>query len=228
MNNPIIAIDGHSSCGKSTLAKDVAAKLNYKYIDTGAMYRAVTLYALEQNLISEEKTEADKLLKHFEQGKINIVFRPDEKAGKSLCFLNGKNVDEAIRKPNVNNFVSPIAALPFVRAEMLKQQRAMGKFGGVVMEGRDIGTAVFPNADLKIFLTADIETRAERRYKELMAKGIEISMEEVKKNLAERDHIDSTRQTAPLKKASDAKIIDNSNLDRTEQTQLVLSLLNEK
>jgi CMP/dCMP kinase len=227
MKKLIIAIDGHSSCGKSTLAKDTAAKLNYKYIDTGAMYRAVTLYALKENLICDEKPDAKKLQEHFIQGKINIAFRPDEQTGKSLCFLNGKNIDEAIRKPEVNNFVSPIAALPFVRAEMLEQQRAMGKSGGVVMEGRDIGTAVFPDADLKIFLTADIETRAERRYKELKEKGIDISTEEVKKNLAERDHIDSTRKTAPLKKAPDAKIIDNSNLNREEQTNLVINLIEE-
>lgn len=217
MKKLIIAIDGHSSCGKSTLAKDAAAELNYRYIDTGAMYRAVTLYALQENIIRGQNIDKNCLKENFEAGKINITFKPDEKSGKSLCILNGESVDEAIRRPEINNFVSPVSALTFVRAEMLKQQRSMGKSGGVVMEGRDIGTAVFPDADLKIFLTADIETRARRRYDELQNKGIDISMDEVKKNLAERDRIDSTRKTAPLRKAKDAVVIDNSCLSREEQ-----------
>ena len=225
MKNIIIAIDGHSSCGKSTLAKDVAKALSYKYIDSGAMYRAVTLYALQNGLIENNKIDESGLAADLKAGKIDISFKADTDTGKSVTVLNRVIVEDEIRKPIVNDFVSPIAVLAFVRTEMLHQQQDLGKQGMVVMEGRDIGTAVFPNADLKIFLTADIETRAGRRYKEMQSKNIETSIEDVKKNLTERDHIDSTRKMNPLKKADDAITIDNSNLNREEQMEKVLELV---
>ena len=225
MKNIIIAIDGHSSCGKSTLAKDTAKSLSYKYIDSGAMYRAVTLYALQKGLIENKKIHETQLAADLKANKINITFKADSDTGKSVTVLNGVIVEDEIRKPIVNDFVSPIAVLAFVRTEMLRQQQELGKHGNVVMEGRDIGTAVFPNADLKIFLTADIETRAGRRYKEMQSKNIDTSIEDVKKNLTERDHIDSTRKMNPLRKADDAITIDNSNLNREEQMNKVIELV---
>ena len=223
----IIAIDGHSSCGKSTLAKDLAKHFKYRYIDTGAMYRAVTLFALQENLINNYKINEEKLKKAFEENKIKIDFVYNPQENKSETSLNGINVENIIRGIEVSNYVSPIAVIPFVRHELVSQQRKMGKGGGIVMDGRDIGTNVFTDADLKIFLTADAEIRAERRYKELKEKGQEVSFEEILKNVKERDHIDSTRKTNPLKQAEDAVLLDNSNITITEQTEIAIDLFNK-
>lgn len=229
MNNKklIIAIDGHSSCGKSTLAKDLAKHFKYRYVDTGAMYRAVTLFALQEKLINNDNIDEDKLKKAFDENKIKIDFVFNSKENKSETILNGINVEDKIRGIEVSNYVSPVAVIPFVRYRLVDLQREMGTGGGIVMDGRDIGTNVFPNAGLKIFLTADAEIRAERRYKELKEKGQEVSFEEILKNVKERDHIDSTRKTNPLKQAEDAVLLDNSNITITEQTEIAIDLFNK-
>lgn len=223
----IIAIDGHSSCGKSTLAKDLAKHFKYNYIDTGAMYRAVTLYVIENNLFEDKKINEPLLQQAFEEEKILIGFYFNSKTQKSETLLNGKNIENQIRGIEVSNLVSPVAVIPFVRYRLVDLQREMGKGGGIVMDGRDIGTNVFPNADLKIFLTADAEIRAERRYKELKEKGQEVSFEDILKNVKERDHIDSTRKTNPLKQAKDAVLLDNSNVTIAEQTKIAINLINK-
>ncbi len=212
MKNSIIAIDGHSSCGKSTLAKRLAAHFGFRYIDTGAMYRAVTHFALENNLIDSEKIDISKLKNLIENNALVIDFQYNSETGRSETLLNGENIENKIRSPHTSDFVSRIATLDFVRTYLVKQQQLMGKDGKLVMDGRDITTVVFPNADVKIFLTASIEVRAERRYKELIAKGEVISFDEVRDNLALRDHIDSTRDVTPLTIAPDAVVLDNSNL----------------
>ncbi len=212
MKNNIIAIDGHSSCGKSTLAKRLAAHFGFRYIDTGAMYRAVTHFALENNLIDSEKIDISKLKNLIENNALVIDFQYNSETGRSETMLNGENIENKIRSPHTSDFVSRIATLDFVRTYLVKQQQLMGKDGKLVMDGRDITTVVFPNADVKIFLTASIEVRAERRYKELIAKGEVISFDEVRDNLALRDHIDSTRDVTPLTIAPDAVVLDNSNL----------------
>jgi cytidylate kinase len=212
MKNNIIAIDGHSSCGKSTLAKRLAAHFGFRYIDTGAMYRAVTHFALENKLIDSEKIDISKLKNLIENNALVIDFQYNSETGRSETLLNGENIENEIRSPHTSDFVSRIATLDFVRTYLVKQQQLMGKDGKLVMDGRDITTVVFPNADVKIFLTASIEVRAERRYKELIAKGEVISFDEVRDNLALRDHIDSTRDVTPLTIAPDAVVLDNSNL----------------
>ncbi|NPA44248.1 MAG: (d)CMP kinase [Chlorobi bacterium] len=224
----IIAIDGHSSCGKSTLAKGLAKHFEYKYIDTGAMYRAVTLYVIENNLHEGKTIKEEELKKAFEEGKIKISFQYNPETKKSETLLNGKNVENKIRGIEVSNLVSPVAQIPFVRHELVNLQREMGKEGGIVMDGRDIGTNVFPNADLKIFLTADAEIRAKRRYKELKEKGQDVSYEEILANVKERDYIDSTRKTNPLRQAEDAVLLDNSHISIEEQLQNAINLVNEK
>lgn len=224
----IIAVDGHSSCGKSTLAKDAAKYFNYTYIDTGAMYRAVTLYVIENNLLVDGKIDEDNLKKEFESGKIKIDFKYNPKFRKAETYLNGKNVENKIRGIEISNLVSPVAVIPFVRKELVELQRVMGKEGGIVMDGRDIGTNVFPNADLKIFLTADAEVRAERRFKELKAKGDNVNFEEILKNVKERDYIDSHRKTNPLRQAEDAILINNSNISIDEQAKIVIELIEKK
>ena len=207
----IIALDGHSSCGKSTYAKLIAAELGYSYIDTGAMYRAVTLTAMEAGLFDSseappiEKIEA--LLSHIE---LNLKHNPEKQ--RTEIWLNGRMVEDVIRSMEVSNHVSYIAAIPAVRRQMVEYQRLLGELKGVVMDGRDIGTVVFPHAELKIFLTASLEIRAERRYKELIEKGMKAEFEEVKSNLAKRDHIDSSRADSPLKQADDALLLDNSEM----------------
>jgi len=207
----IIALDGHSSCGKSTYAKLIAAELGYSYIDTGAMYRAVTLTAMEAGLFDSseappiEKIEA--LLSHIE---LNLKHNPEKQ--RTEIWLNGRMVEDVIRSMEVSNHVSYIAAIPAVRRQMVEYQRLLGELKGVVMDGRDIGTVVFPHAELKIFLTASLEIRAERRYKELIEKGMKAEFEEVKSNLAKRDHIDSSREDSPLKQADDALLLDNSEM----------------
>jgi len=216
----IIAIDGYSSCGKSTVAKDVARELGYLYIDSGAMYRAVTLYCLRNNLIRNGSVDVRGLEDHID--RIQIRFLPNRLTGKNDTCLNGENVEDEIRTPAVADMVSPVSVIGFVREAMVRLQREMGQKKGIVMDGRDIGTVVFPEAELKIFMTASPEIRAQRRYDELRAKGLNVSMEEIIKNITDRDHIDSTRKISPLRQAEDALVLDNSHLTREEQLAWVL------
>ncbi len=211
----IIAIDGHSSCGKSTMAKQLAQKLGYIYIDSGAMYRVVTLVALRKGLIIKNKPNIPKVISELKN--IKITFEWDEISGKNTTFLNGENVEEEIRQLEVSQNVSPISTIAKVRSEMVIQQRENGKNKGIVMDGRDIGTVVFPAAELKIFMTALPKIRAQRRFLELSEKGQTVEYDEILQNVESRDKIDSTRAVSPLKKADDALILDNSNLTRNEQ-----------
>ena len=215
MKKITIAIDGHSSCGKSTMAKDLARRIGYVYIDTGAMYRAVTLFAMRHNLIANGQVDAAKLQE--EMGKIHISLRLNPETQRPDTYLNGECVEREIRTMEVSRHVSLIAALPFVRSAMVEMQREMGKEKGVVMDGRDIGTVVFPHAELKIFVTASAEVRAQRRYDELTAKGEKCNYEEILENVKERDHIDSTRKTSPLRQAEDAIVLDNTHMTIPEQ-----------
>lgn len=221
MKKITIAIDGHSSCGKSTMAKDLARKIGYVYVDTGAMYRAVTLYALRNNLFDTDGGIKEDELKS-RMGDISISFRLNTATGRPDTYLNGENVEQEIRTMQVSNRVSPIAALPFVRQALVAQQQAMGKEKGVVMDGRDIGTVVFPDAELKVFVTASAEVRAQRRYDELKAKGMEADYNDILKNVQERDYIDSHRPTSPLRKADDAIELDNSNMTVEEQNDWLM------
>lgn len=221
MKKITIAIDGHSSCGKSTMAKDLARKIGYVYVDTGAMYRAVTLYALRNNLFDADGGIKEDELKS-RMGDISISFRLNTDTGRPDTYLNGENVEQDIRTMQVSNRVSPIAALPFVRQALVAQQQAMGKEKGVVMDGRDIGTTVFPDAELKVFVTASAEVRAQRRYDELKAKGMEADYNDILKNVQERDYIDSHRPTSPLRKADDAIELDNSNMTVDEQNDWLM------
>ncbi len=222
MKKITIAIDGHSSCGKSTMAKDLARELGYTYIDTGAMYRAVTLFAMRKGLFAEDGTIDTETLQGL-MGEVSIAQKNIE--GKTITFLNGEDVEKEIRSMEVSSHVSPIAAIPFVREKMVEQQRQMGREGGIVMDGRDIGTVVFPNAELKVFVTASAEVRAQRRYKELIEKGMPASYEDILKNVTERDYMDSHRAVSPLRPADDAVILDNSNLTIAEQKQWLLDLV---
>lgn len=217
----IIAIDGYSSCGKSTMAKDLARAIGYTYIDTGAMYRAVTLYAMRHSLIDGDKVDADALAARMDD--IRVTFGRDAATGLPFTQLNGENVEHEIRSLAVSAHVSPVAALPFVRSALTRQQQEMGRVGGVVMDGRDIGTAVFPDAALKVFVTASPEVRARRRYDELKAKGMEASFEDILKNVKERDYIDSHREVAPLRQADDAVVLDNSHMTIPEQKEWLLN-----
>ena len=233
MKKIIIAIDGHSSCGKSTMAKQLAKEIGYVYVDTGAMYRAVTLYALRNGLFPEEGIKEAELKAAVEAGKIQISFQFNPETGRPDTYLNGEKVEDEIRQMAVSNHVSPIAALPFVRTLLTQQQQAMGKAKGIVMDGRDIGTAVFPQAEMKVFVTASAEVRAERRYKELMGKATTeeekaaLNFQEILKNVQERDYIDSHRETAPLRQAEDALVLDNSHLTREEQSAWLLAKYQE-
>ena len=216
MKKITIAIDGFSSCGKSTMAKDLAKEIGYIYVDTGAMYRSVTLYALRHNLFNADGTIRERELQ--EQMKdINISFHLNKTTGRPDTYLNGENVENDIRTMEVSSHVSPIATLAFVREALVAQQQRMGAEKGIVMDGRDIGTVVFPKAELKIFVTASAEVRAQRRYDELKAKGMDADYADILKNVEERDHIDSHRATSPLRKADDAIELDNSNLTIAEQ-----------
>ena len=216
----IIAIDGHSGCGKSTVAKELAKRLGYVYIDTGAMYRAVTLFALRSGLAANKKVDEEGLINRL--GEINIEFRFNAESGQNEVYLNDENVENEIRQLLVANHVSPVATIKEVRAAMVKLQQKMGEKKGIVMDGRDIGTVVFPNAELKIFMTASPEVRAQRRYDELTAKGQSVNFDEILQNVVERDRIDSSREASPLKQAGDALLLDNSNLSREEQFNWVL------
>ena len=218
MKKITIAIDGFSSCGKSTMAKDLAKEIGYIYVDTGAMYRSVTLYALRHNLFNADGSIREEELK-VQMKNIDISFQLNKTTGRPDTFLNGENVEKDIRSMEVSSHVSPIAALPFVRAALVAQQQRMGAGKGIVMDGRDIGTVVFPDAELKIFVTASAEVRAQRRYDELKAKGMEANFNDILKNVEERDYIDSHRATSPLRKAPDAIELDNSNLTIAQQQQ---------
>lgn len=218
MKKITIAIDGFSSCGKSTMAKDLAKEIGYIYVDTGAMYRSVTLYALRHNLFNADGSIREEELK-AQMKNINISFQLNKTTGRPDTFLNGENVEKDIRSMEVSSHVSPIAALSFVRAALVAQQQRMGAGKGIVMDGRDIGTVVFPDAELKIFVTASAEVRAQRRYDELKAKGMEANFNDILKNVEERDYIDSHRATSPLRKAPDAIELDNSNLTIAQQKQ---------
>lgn len=218
MKKITIAIDGFSSCGKSTMAKDLAKEIGYIYVDTGAMYRSVTLYALRHNLFNADGSIREEELK-AQMKNIDISFQLNKTTGRPDTFLNGENVEKDIRSMEVSSHVSPIAALPFVRAALVAQQQRMGAGKGIVMDGRDIGTVVFPDAELKIFVTASAEVRAQRRYDELKAKGMEANFNDILKNVEERDYIDSHRATSPLRKAPDAIELDNSNLTIAQQQQ---------
>ena len=221
MKKIIIALDGHSSCGKSTMAKALAKKIGYIYVDTGAMYRTVTLFALRNNVFNGTELDATKLEALLPQ--VNVSFVLDPETNLPLACLNGEIVEKEIRTMEVSSRVSPIAALPFVRTLLTKMQQQMGDAKGIVMDGRDIGTAVFPNAELKIFVTASAEVRAQRRYDELTAKGEDVTYEEILKNVLERDYIDSHREVAPLKQAADALVLDNSNMTREEQNEWLMN-----
>ena len=226
MKKILVAIDGHSSCGKSTMAKELAQAILYTYINSGAMYRAVTLYCLEKGFFDNDVLNVEAV-KHCIDD-ISISFRFNEKTGRSDTYLNGENVEEPIRSMVVADKVSTIAAVAFIREAMVRQQQAMGKDKGIVMDGRDIGTVVFPDAELKLFVTARPEIRAQRRLDELIAKGETVDFEDVLKNIEKRDLIDSTRKDGPLKKAPDAVILDNSDMTIAEQNAFLLRLFEEK
>ncbi len=226
MKKIIIAIDGYSSCGKSTLAKQLAKKLNYVYIDTGAMYRAVALFALQNGFIDVDFFDEKALIQHLD--KINVSFSFNSELNTSETFLNGKNIEKEIRGITISNLVSKIAKIKEVRAKMVELQREMGKKKGLVMDGRDIGSVVFPNAELKIFMTAAFEIRAKRRFDELKVKGDSTSYEAVLKNIVSRDDDDTSRTENPLIKAHDAVVLDNSNINQEEQFLIVMNWVNEK
>lgn len=221
MKRITIAIDGYSSCGKSTMAKDLAREIGYVYVDSGAMYRAVTLYALEHGLIAPDGTiDEERLRAAMPDIVISFQFNPER--GRPDTYLNGVCVEDRIRTLEVSNRVSPIATLGFVREEMVRQQQRMGQEGGIIMDGRDIGTTVFPQAELKIFVTASAEVRAQRRYDELTAKGEACNMEDILRNVEERDYIDTHRDISPLRQADDALVLDNSHMTIPEQKQWLL------
>jgi cytidylate kinase len=236
MKKITIAIDGHSSCGKSTMAKDLAREVGYVYVDTGAMYRSVTLYALRNGIFIEERgagneergMKIDEKALRMAMPNIKISFKFNPETGRPDTYLNGELVEQEIRTMEVSNHVSPIATLGFVREAMVAQQQQMGKDKGVVMDGRDIGTVVFPDAELKIFVTASAEVRAQRRYDELKAKGMEANFDEILKNVQERDYIDSHREVSPLKKADDAIELDNSNMTIAEQKAWLMQKFEER
>ena len=216
MKKITIAIDGHSSCGKSTMAKELARQLGYVYVDTGAMYRTVTLFAMRHNLfLADGEVDTDALRKCMPE--IEVSFRFNEETGRPDAYLNGECVEKVIRSIEVSNHVSKVAAIPFVREAMVEQQRRMGAEKGIVMDGRDIGTTVFPDAELKIFVTASSKVRAQRRYDELKEKGMTADFDEILKNVEERDYIDSHREVSPLRQAPDALLLDNSEMTIPEQ-----------
>lgn len=226
MKKIIIAIDGFSSCGKSTMAKALARNIGYLYFDSGAMYRAVALYCMQNGVIDGEVIDTDRLRAKI--ADIRITFEADPETKNSITFLNGVNVEREIRSLEVSRLVSQVAALDFVRKEMVDQQRQMGKSKGIVMDGRDIGTTVFPDAEMKVFVTASAEVRAQRRFDELTAKGDNADFQEILENVLTRDHIDQTRETSPLKRADDALLLDNSSLTREEQMNWLLEEFNKR
>jgi cytidylate kinase len=218
----VIAIDGFSSTGKSTVAKQLAKQLNYIYVDTGAMYRAVTYFALDEHLIGEDFFHSKELIERLDE--IQITFKFNEELGFAEVYLNGQNIEKAIRTLEVSKYVSLVSTISEVRQKLVEQQQKMGKDKGIVMDGRDIGTVVFPNAELKVFMTASAEIRAKRRYKELLQRGHDLNFEDVLENVLTRDKIDSTRADSPLTEAKDAIEIDNSALTIDEQVETLLRL----
>lgn len=222
----IIAIDGFSSTGKSTIAKQLAKELSYVYIDTGAMYRAVTLYALQQNIISENHFDTQALINSLPE--INVLFKYINEKGRSTVFLNGEDVEKEIRSIKVSKLVSEVSAIPEVRRKLVAKQQAMAKEKGLVIDGRDIGTVVFPNAELKLFLTASADKRAKRRYKELLDRGDLITYKEVLENVIKRDNLDATRKDSPLKKAKDAVVFDNSHMGLKEQFERIMQMVKNR
>lgn len=227
MRKITIAIDGYSSCGKSTMAKDLAREIGYIYVDTGAMYRSVTLFAMRNSLFNEDGSiKTDELKSRMNE--INISFKLNSETGRPDTYLNGELVEKEIRTMEVSANVSKIAALPFVREALVAQQQAMGKEKGIIMDGRDIGTVVFPDAELKIFVTASAEVRAQRRYDELKVKGMPADFDDILKNVKERDYIDSHRETSPLRMADDALELDNSHMTIEEQKAWLMARYKEK
>ena len=227
MKKIVIAIDGFSSCGKSTMAKDLAREVGYIYVDTGAMYRAVTLFAMRNNVFDAEGNIDETRLKAL-LPDVKLTFQLNNETKLPEVCLNGENVERYIRTLEVSQHVSPIAALPFVREKLVEQQQAMGNEKGIVMDGRDIGTVVFPNAELKIFVTASAEIRAQRRFKELEAKGMPANFDEILQNVEQRDYIDTHRETSPLRQADDALVFDNSHLTIAEQKVWLMEKFNER
>jgi cytidylate kinase len=223
MKKITIAIDGYSACGKSTLAKDLAERLNFVFVDSGAMYRAVSLYCLRNNLIVDGNPKIEQIIADLP----NIQMHFEKQADKTSLFLNDEDVSEELRSNAVAEIVSKIASIGPVREKLVLEQQKMGENGGIIMDGRDIGSVVFPNAELKIFVTANEEVRVQRRYNELKSKGIQSKLDEVRKNLQERDYIDTHREISPLIQVDDAIILDNSNLTREEQVDFVLKLIRE-
>ena len=227
MKKITIAIDGYSSCGKSTMAKDLAREIGYVYVDTGAMYRSVTLYALRHNLFNADGSVKTQDLQQ-QMSHINITFKLNKLTGRPDTYLNNELVESNIRTLEVSNHVSQIAAIPFVREAMVAQQQRLGKDKAVVMDGRDIGTTVFPEAELKVFVTASAEVRAQRRYDELKEKGMPADFNDILKNVEERDYIDSHREVSPLRKAPDAIELDNSHMTIAEQSDWLMKLVKER
>ena len=225
MKKITIAIDGHSSCGKSTMAKDLAREIGYVYVDTGAMYRSVTLYALRKGLFEDDGSVKTEALEQ-EMPNIRITFQFNPETGRPDTYLNGEYVEKEIRSLEVSSHVSPIAAIGFVRRALVAQQQQMGKDKGVVMDGRDIGTVVFPDAERKVFVTASAKVRAQRRYDELKAKGMPADFDDILKNVEERDYIDSHREESPLRQADDAILLDNSDMTIPEQKAWLLEQYN--
>lgn len=227
MKKIIVAIDGFSSCGKSTMAKDLAREVGYIYVDTGAMYRAVTLFAMRNDVFDTEGNIDETRLKAL-LPDVKLTFQLNNETKLPEVCLNGENVERYIRTLEVSQHVSPIAALPFVREKLVEQQQAMGNEKGIVMDGRDIGTVVFPNAELKIFVTASAEIRAQRRFKELETKGMPADFDEILQNVEQRDYIDTHRETSPLRQADDALVLDNSHLTIAEQKVWLMEKFNER
>ncbi len=225
-NQIIIAIDGYSSCGKSTVAKDLAKHLNIVFVDSGAMYRCVTLYAIRNNIIENGNINEEQLKAQLKN--IDISFKFDAQTKTNITYLNGKSVEKEIRSLEVSNNVSAISAIKFVRVKMVELQQEMAKHTSLVMDGRDIGTVVFPNATLKLFMTASPEIRAQRRFKEYQEKGEKVTFDEVLENVKQRDHIDENRKESPLRKADDAIVLDNSNISKEEQFNFILNELNKR
>ena len=226
MNKITIAIDGYSSCGKSTLAKQLAHELSYAYVDTGAMFRAVALYCLENGLIKENGEEVYKVKDFLDD--IHITFKINQKNNQSVVLLNNVNVEDKIRSMLISNLVVKVSGIKEVRAKLAALQKDLGKSKGVVMDGRDIGTVIFPNAELKLFMTGDTEIRVKRRYDELKGKGNKVTMDEVRENLKLRDHDDTTRKESPLVRADDAVVIDNTNLSIKDQLSMIVALAKQR
>lgn len=222
----IIAIDGYSSCGKSTFARAIARELNYIYIDSGAMYRAVTLYAMRRGFISGEKLNQEGIIRELNEIHIEFIYNPD--LDEYETYLNSGNVEREIRGIEVSGFVSAISKIPEVRSRMVELQRQIGVYKGIVMDGRDIGTVVFPDAELKIFMTASVDVRARRRYDELKGKGVDVDFEEIRNNIITRDITDENRDISPLRRADDAIVLDNTRMTVKEQMDWILRIIETK